>query len=47
MTAKNRFNLNESEFKDNTVKKHVYNVVYHSFEPLCIHALVCNLSPVY
>ena len=44
---KKRFNLNESEFKDNTVKKHVYNVIYHSFVHLCIHALVCILTPVY
>ena len=44
---KKRFNLNESEFKDNRVKKHVYNVIYHSFVPLCIHALVCILTPVY
>ena len=42
-----RFNLNENEFKDNTMKKHINNVVYYSFVPLCIHALVCILTPVY
>ena len=25
---KKRFNLDESEFKDNTMKKHVYNIQY-------------------
>ena len=47
MTTKNVLTLNESEFKDNTMKKHVNNVIYYSFVPLCIHALVCILTPVY
>ena len=29
------------------MKKHVNNVIYYSFVPLCIHALVCILTPVY
>ena len=44
---KKRFNLDESEFKDNTMKKHVNNVIYYSFVPLCIHVLFCILTPVY
>ena len=44
---KKRFNLDESEFKDNTVKKPVNNVIYYSFVLLCIHVLVCILTPVY
>ena len=44
---KKRFNLDESEFKDNTMKKHVNNVIYYSFVPLCVHVLVCILTPVY
>ena len=40
-------NLNESEFKDNTMKNYVNNVIYYSFVPLCIHVLVCILTPVY
>ena len=47
MTTKNVLTLNESEFKDNTMKKRVNNVIYYSFVPLCIHALVCILTPVY
>ena len=47
MTTKKRFNLKESEFKDNTMKKHVSNVIYYSFAPLCVHVLVCILTPVY
>ena len=47
MTTKNVLTLNESEFKDNTMKKHVNNVIYYSFVPLCIHVLVCILTPVY
>ena len=44
---KKRFNLKESEFKDNTMKKHVSNVIYYSFAPLCVHVLICILTPVY
>ena len=29
------------------MKKHVNNVIYYSFVPLCIHVLVCILTPVY
>ena len=47
MTTKNVLTLNESEFKDNTMKKRVNNVIYYSFVPLCIYALVCILTPVY
>ena len=45
MTTKNVLTLNESEFKDNTMKKRVNNVIYYYFVPLDLPFEIAKIKP--